>query len=409
MRKHTKDYRKEPILVCLDGSPDSEAAGRLAITMAKADDLDVVAAHVYDAGIHEARFEQMEPGLPEKYQVPEGLDELRGAHATLMTNGFEALSRGYLTRFVQNSRDAGLRIESVVEEGRNYVQLLRIAERVKPGLTVFGAAGLGDTRDGIPGSTAVRLMRKLGCDILLTRASAPVNGPVLVGIDGSAAALEAMRKGEKWAGAMDAPLHLAAAFDPVLHQHVFKAMADTMPPEAQAAVGLDKQQELHETLIDEGLGTLYQAFLEDAARTAAARGPAPETHLAADKAYRALVDTAAAAGASMICLGRHGHHREHISDIGATAETVARLSGTNVYLASSPAADDGETREEIPTDLTWDPAALERLKGVPRFARKMARRGIESLARREGANRVTADHVDKAAHSFRRKRPEKTD
>jgi len=402
MSEHTKNSGRGPILVCLDGSRDSDAAGRLAIKLAKANDVGLVAAHVYDARIHEARFEQMEPGLPEKYQAPDGLEELRSTHTTLMTDGFEALSRGYLIEFVNRAQEAGLRVETVVEEGRNYVQLLDIAGRVKPGLTAFGAAGLGDMGDGILGSTAVRLMRNIGCDLLLARASAPANGPVLVGIDGSDPALNAMAKAENWTRAMDASLHLAAAFDPALHQHVFKAMADTMPPEAQTAVGLDKQQELHESLIDEGLGTLYQAFLDDAAGQASNRGQRPEIHLVPDKAYRALGQTADSIGASIICLGRFGHHREQLSDLGATAETVARLSHTNVFIASSPAAAD-ETREKIQTDLPWDPDALERLKGVPRFARKMARRGIESLARKEGADRVTADHVEQAADRFRRK------
>lgn len=403
MGVQTDSTRKDPLLICLDGSPDSDAAGRLAIAMARAEGLDLVAAHVYDARIHEARFEQMEPGLPERYQAPEGLEELRTTHSTLMKDGFEALSRGYMRDFVQRAGEVGLRVETVVEEGRNYVQLIRIYERVKPGMVFVGAAGLGDAGDGMLGSTAVRLMRNLDCDLLLARSSVPLNGPVLVGIDGSDTALGAMVKGQGWARALEVSLHLAAAFDPSLHQHVFKTMADTMPPEAQAAVGLDKQQALHESLIDEGLGTLYQGFLEDAARQASERGNVPVTHLAGDKAYRALVDTAGSTGASMICLGRFGHHREKISDLGATAEAVARLSGTNVFLASSPAAAGGiahGTQQELP----WDPDALERLNNVPRFARRMARRGVESRARNEGADRVTVDHFEKAAQGFRRKR-----
>jgi len=401
MSENTNNVTKNPILVCLDGSADSEAAGRLALALAGAEGLDIVAAHIYDARIHEARFRQMEPGLPEKYQAAEGLDELRNTHTTLMTDGFEALSRGYMSDFVQRSREAGLQIETVVEEGRNYVRLLEIAERIKHGLSVLGAAGLGDMGDGMLGSTASRLVRNLHCDVLVGRASAPDNGPVLVGVDGSDSALAAMQKAQSWTHALDVPLHLAAAFDPLLHQHVFKAMAATMPPEAQAAVGLDKQQELHESLIDEGLGILYQAFLDDAARKASEDGQTPETHLAANKAYQALVNTADSIGASMICLGRFGHHQEHLSDLGATAEAVVRLSGTNVFLASSPAA---AIQERTETEIPWDSDALDRLKGVPRFVRKMAKRGVESLARNEGAKRVTVNHFEQVARNFRRRR-----
>jgi nucleotide-binding universal stress UspA family protein len=391
-----------PILVCLDGSPDSDAAAALALALARAFNKRVVAAHVYDARIHESRFRQMEPGLPEKYQAEEGLKHLRDSHGTLMTDGFQALSRGYMEGFLNMAREADIEVQTVVEEGRNYVGLLRIARHEEPSLTVLGAAGLGDTGDGMLGSTAIRLMRSLSCDLLIGRASSPAVGPVMAGIDGSEHALGALERAAAFAGALDSPLHLLAAYDPALHKRVFKAMADTMPPEAQAAVGLDKQQDLHESLIDDGLGTLYQTFLEEAVRTAG-EGLQPVTHLVADKGYRGIVTMAGTVKARLICLGRFGHNREDGSDMGATAEAVVRLAPCHVHLSASPPAASASGAADEDT-IPWEPEALARLERIPRFVRKMARRSIEAAAASEGAERVTVRHLEMVSERFRPKK-----
>ena len=361
----------------------------------------MIAAHVYDARIHESRFQEMEPGLPAEYQDKMGLKELRESHGTLMSDGFQALSRGYMEGFLSLARAANVEVKPVVEEGRNYVGLLGIIKRFKPGLTALGAAGLGDTGDGVIGSTALRLLRSLTCDLLFGRASSPAKGPILVGIDGSEYALGGLEKAMIFSALTGTPLHLVAAYDPELHQRVFKTMADTMPPEAQAAVGLDKQQGLHESLIDDGLGTLYQTFLDDAERIAAASGIKPLIHLVADKGYRGIISKAEAVNAGLICLGRFGHNREEESQIGATAENVVRLACCSVFVSASPPASPvtGQGEESLP----WEPEALARLEKVPRFVRKMARRSIEAAAAGEGAERVTVKHVDMVSERFRGK------
>jgi nucleotide-binding universal stress UspA family protein len=230
-----------------------------------------------------------------------------------------------------------------------------------------------------------------------------VGGPILIGIDGSEHALAALEMARTFAAFTGAPLHLLAAYDPELHQRVFKTMAETMPPEAQAAVGLDKQQGLHESLIDDGLGTLYRTFLDEAVRTVSDAGLQPTTHLVADKGYRGIVGKAKAVNASMICLGRFGHNQEDESEIGATTESVVRQARCHVYVSAPPTISpsigvpDGE-------EMPWDPEAMERLGKVPRFVRKMAKRSIEAVARDEGAERVRVEHLEKVSERFRPKK-----
>jgi nucleotide-binding universal stress UspA family protein len=384
------------ILLALDGSKDSLAGGRLALLLARRLGCELVCTHVYDARIHSSRFAEMEPGLPGRYQDPECLQGLRDSHDTLITDGFQALSRGYMEAYLTEARAAGVAVSEAVAEGRNYVEILRLAEGRGGNLIILGAQGLGARDDGLLGSTATRVLRRARCDVLVARDGARP-GPVLVGVDGSEHATAALRRAGAWAGALAQRLHLAAAYDPILHQSVFRTMAQALSADQQREVGLERQEELHEELIDEGLGSLYQGFLDQAAELAAVLGHQPGAGLFSGKAYRCLVDHGAAIGAGLLVLGRFGHNREAISDLGCNAEAVARLSAASV-LITAPARQ--EAAQTAVTAVEWDPEALARLDRVPSFARTMARRAVEDRVRSAGQERVTGEIFDEVAARF---------
>jgi len=222
-------------------------------------------------------------------------------------------------------------------------------------------------------------------------------GPVLAGVDGSADAEAALRRAVGWARIQSQPLHLAAAYDPVFHRHIFQTMARALTGERQAEVGLERQEELHEELIDDGLGTLYRSFLDRAAALAVTLGAEPAAELLEGKAYRALVDRSVALGAGLLVVGRFGHNREEASDLGGNAEAVARLSRSSVLVVAPPS--DGAARE-AEAALTWEPEAAARLERVPPFARPMARKAVEDAARAQGAARVTVAAFDAVARRF---------
>ena len=50
--------------------------------------------------------------------------------------------------------------------------------------------------------------------------------------------------------------------------------------------------------------------------------------------------------------------------------------------------------------LAWDPDAEERLRNVPRFARRMARAGVEGYAREHRHSRVTLEVYHQARQRF---------
>jgi nucleotide-binding universal stress UspA family protein len=321
------------VLAALDGSEQSARGGEIALLLCRALGARLLACHVYGAQLHGERFGQMELDLPKEYRRAERLDHLRGAHGSLIVNGFQSLSLGYMEDYVERARKAGVEAEMVTVEGRAHRQLVRIARERQADLLVTGSTGLGAIGDGLLGGTSSRVLRHAPCDVLVAR-SPLTGGPVMVGIDGSEAARNAARKASSWARALDRPLQLAAAYDPDFHRQVFHAMAQSLSAGRQDEVGLAAQQHLHDRLINDGLAALYRRFLDGAGERLG--DPQPSKVLLEGKAYAALNTHASQADAAMIVVGRAGHHYESGSLVGSTAEAVARLCPKNVLVTTDP-------------------------------------------------------------------------
>ncbi|MHC4508740.1 MAG: universal stress protein [Planctomycetota bacterium] len=395
------------ILVALDGSEPSRCAGRAAIALATALHARVTACHVYGADIHRRRFVEMEPGLSPKYQGQETLDELRTAHDRLMNEGFRALSAGYVEDFVASCRSAQIDTESAAVEGRSYVGILHLARTRGADLIVLGVDGLGAVGNGMLGGTTSRVLAASACDVLVVR-HMPEAGPVLVGVDGSEEALEAAECGAALARALDKPLHIVTAYDPVFHTHVFGVMARSLSPQRQDQVGLASQEKLHDDIINDGLGKLYAQFLQEAEQRLSAYGVMLRPSLATGKAYCALDSAARDSGAELIVVGRYGHHRQSCSRLGSNAEALIRTTSANVLLVggvddvpSQPKhMDDSAEIDAGAPPLAWDCEAEARLQRVPSFVRRLAKRTVENAVRELGKNQVCGSDFDAVAARF---------
>lgn len=395
------------ILVALDGSRWSRAGGSVAIELARRVGAELFAVHVYDAGIHSLRFQEMEPVLPKRYRKQDTLKDLRDSHGRLMFEGFEAMSHGYMEDFVERAGKMGVPVRAVRREGRNYLTLLELIREFDVHLAVLGSFGLGRIPGGEIGSTVLRVLRGADCDVLVARRR--FRGKrLIVGIDGSGEALFALQRAAIWARAFDRDLDLTAVYDPFFHDQVFKIMAASFSPERQEEVGLVKQEELHEQIIDDGLGQLYRVFLEQAASQMRAAGFEAATHLQQGKAYRVLADTGKQPGVDMVVVGRFGQHREEGTALGSNSEAVVRLCRTNVLVARAAPRTQGASVSAGPP-LEWDPAAEKLLEAVPAFARPMARSGVERAVRARGGDRVTENDVQELAERMGMPRLERKD
>ena len=403
------------ILVALDGSECSEAAGALALSLARHVDAEIIAFHAYGAQLHNTRFAEMTPHLPAKYLEPDRLEHLTGSHDSLILEGFRALSRGYMDTYTAQARADGIRVREMSREGKNYAKILEVAAESGADLIVLGAWGVGADEERSLGSTAARVVRGAPCDVLVARPGAPGKGaPVLVGIDGSDGALAAVNAACLFAAVLDAQVHLASVYDPALHKTVFRTMAQSLSEERQEEVGLADQETLHDELIDDSMAKLYDTFLADGVKRAQARGYDAPTGLVEGKVPHGLEQCAEQKGAQLIAVGRYGQHRVSPSDIGSNAEGTVRRAKVSVLVCGSktaaeadsappPHAAGADNSGPAPAEgaeMQWEAGALEGLGRVPSFVRAMAKRAVENAIRETGGTVVTAKDFNDIAAKF---------
>jgi nucleotide-binding universal stress UspA family protein len=388
------------ILVALDGSAWSEAGGEIALDLAARLKAKVAAAHVYDAGLHGSRFREMEPVLPPQFQEGQARARLRKAHQRLIQEGFEALSQGYVERFLETARRRGVAVEQVLREGRNYLKLLEIADNQRADLVILGTLGIGKVGDDALGSTASRVLRLARCDVLLSRPGS-FEPKVAVGVDGSRDALEALKRAVSVSRALARKIGVVTVFDPQFHLQVFKTMAESLTPEKREAVGLSKQESLHQDIIDDGLRGLYETFLEEASLLCRKLGTEVSVELLRGKPARALAEYAAAQRVSLVVVGRFGHHREEAALLGANSEALAARAPCSVLVCCFPAGF-AQGSDRAAASLLWTEAALAKLNRVPFFVRPMVRKQAEKQARSLGRTRVELDDLRGAAERMSR-------
>lgn len=406
------------VLVGLDGSYWSELAKEAALALAApGSQTRVIGCHVYTAKMHQSRFEQMEPGLPEQYQHEARLRDLRQTHDSLISEGMKLISDAYLAPLERRAKESGISYRGLTPHGRNYVELLQAARREEADLLVLGAWGHGRVPESQLGSVAERvLLHSHNCDVLIMKG--PWNleeRPVVVGIDGSADSYAALQRAIQLSQRFGASLEAVAAYDPFFHAGVFRSTAGALSPEAAQRFDFPAQERLHDEIIDRGLEKIYRSGLEQGALLARRQGIEARIEVLAGKAYREVHHYAATRESALIVVGRWGLHREPESLIGSNSLSLARLSTSSNILVVAPPAGPLEMPElpqdeigpdiEPPpkagaTSLPWTPEAEERLKRVPFFVRRMARRAIEKYAREQRMAEITADIVREAAGRF---------
>ncbi len=388
-------YRK--ILLCVDNSEHSGHAVNQTSAIAKAFGSTVIAAHVYAARLHDRRFADLEPGLPKEYQDPTRLESSRRTHESLIGKGLHMISDSYLEAVRAGLN--GIPVEAKNIEGKNYVELARESTNGYD-LAVIGARGLGlaSVNGTCPtqmlGSVCERFLRLTRTDVLVVKDRRPLEGTILVGIDGSPESYAALRKSLKLAAAVGARVEAVTCFDPNYHPVAFKAIADVLSEEDAKVFRFKEQEQLHDNIINQGLENLYQGYLENARVVAEGRGQPIETLLLTGRPAFEIASRARQIEPTLVVVARFGLH--HIDDpptagptvdLGSTAEAVARLAPANVLVIS-------EKPDEQPLD--WTKEARERLQSVPQLMRPMVRKAIESHARSRGLSEVTAEVVTAA-------------
>ena len=275
---------------------------------------------------------------------------------------------------------------------------------------------MGDTGLGSPagssglGSNTRRMLRHGSCDLLVARKGGPVRN-ILAGIDGSDEALRMAGKAAGLARALSADLVITASFDPGFHRTVFGSLSGMLSESAGEVFRFSAQEALHNEIIDTSLERLYAGYLARAGSAAQKQGLSPKTALLRGKPFAAICSLAAASGADLIVVSRHGMHRGNFGDIGSNAERIAEQATTSVLVvggATPPPAGDAVALQaaaapESPRqEIVWTGEAREQLSRVPPVARPMATMAIERFAQENNVTRITPALMERAREAMGR-------
>jgi nucleotide-binding universal stress UspA family protein len=386
------------ILVALDGTQWSSMAMNASLALAGMNDnATIIGCHVYGARMHRKRFEQMEPGLPERYQEKSELTRLRGTHEDLITDGMQIISDAYLSPLSELANEKQVKFEGSTPEGRNYFEILKEARARNADLIVLGAFGHGFVPEAILGSTSERVVsHSWHSDVLLMKRPLILGKkPILVGVDGSQNSYAALLKAASLARATGSRIEVVAVYDPYLHSGVFTNIAGVLPEEKQEKFNFTAQEQLHDEIIDDGLEQLYATNLEQGVQLVKDTNVEISAEVLSGKVFPQIHHHAARIDAGLIVLGRWGLHKEPSILIGSNTNNLARICTTNLLVVNE-SSDEIQlpSLEEEPL-LKWSAAALKILDRIPQFARPMARRAIEKRARERNLEIIDEDFVSK--------------
>jgi nucleotide-binding universal stress UspA family protein len=399
------DFPYRHIMVAVDNSECSDSATSLAIDLARKGGAKLTGVHVFAARLHDDRFRQMEPGLPERYQKEEILQHQRDVHDDLIGRGLSIISNSYLDKFEQRCREEDVSGERKALEGRNYAGLVRDAREAGYDLVVIGAHGLGRVDRSILGSVCERVCRLVDGDVLVVRDAPRLSGPLLVAMDGSGASFSALQVALGLSRAFELPVSAVAAYDPFYHSVAFASIAGVLSEENSRLFRFREQEALHEEVIDGGLKEVYRSHLIRAQTVAREQGLALEIEVLEGKPFDVISSHVGRLKPALLLAGRVGIHHDEGVTLGSTAENLVRLAGCNALLVKERLQEmqEGslETQVATPAAPTWTADAAARLERIPFFVRKMARRRIEEYAQERGVAEINLEVYEEARRKFR--------
>ena len=386
----------DSVLVAADSSDHANRATTEAVDIASLWNSAVSGTHVYAAKMHDARFRQMEGGLPEKYREEQELEHQREVHDSLITRGLSIITDSYLDQAQQICERANLRFARRSLEGKNYRALVDETNSGNYDLLVLGALGLGSIDGSRLGTVCQRVVRRAEIDTLVIKDPQRrlAGGPIAVAIDGSPKAYGALLTALSLAHHWQTPVHVIAAFDPYYHYVAFNRIAGILSEEAGKVFRFKEQEQLHEDIIDSGLAKIYKGHLTIAEAIANDFGVAIETTLVDGKPHDAIEKHLQKLDPSLLVVGKLGIHADPDLDIGGNAENLLRNVDCAVLLGQR----EYHPRIETVADatITWTEEAEKRMERVPSFVQGMARMAILRYAQERGHTVVTESIVEEA-------------
>ena len=156
------------IVVCVDGSPESFAGLRTAISLGRAVNKEVEAIAVYDPYLHYTMFNSIVNVLTEKASKVFKFKEQEQLHEDVIDTGLAKIYHSHLevARKIAKEDDVDLKITLL--DGKAFEKIIQYVRRERPWLLVMGRIGVHSDEDMDVGSNTENLLRLAPCNILLS-------------------------------------------------------------------------------------------------------------------------------------------------------------------------------------------------------------------------------------------------
>ena len=167
----------------------------------------------------------------------------------------------------------------------------------------------------------------------VARRDAPVPlSRILVAVDASDHANRAVTEAARLARTAGGTLTGIHAYAAKLHDQRFRQMEGGLPPRYRDESELERQREVHDSLITRGLGIIGDSY-HDAAEKACAEADVPYRRLSPEgKNYRRIAEAAASGEFDLVVLGALGLGAVPDSSIGTVCQRVTRRSPIDVLV-----------------------------------------------------------------------------
>jgi nucleotide-binding universal stress UspA family protein len=430
-----RDDASDRILVAIDGSPQSFAALRTALELARVFDKKVEAISVYDPYLHYAMFNGIVDVLSAEASKVFRFKEQEQLHEEIIDTGLAKIYESHLRVAESLARDEGIEIKTTLLDGKAFKKVLQYVRQDPPWLLFMGRIGVHSAAEMDMGSNTDNLLRLAPVSVLLSsRSFVP---PIDVQAEASVTwTEEAEARMEKVPAAFRAITRTAICRYAMERGHsiisssiIDLAVAEVMPEHAARAMGVEPAK-LASTTDD--WSTVETWVCRRCGRPV--RGRQPDVCGVCDGTSFQRVDKAAIAaaatnegevdeevafdgfkvnwtGEAKQILNRvpKGYERRRVK---ARIEKIARVqrlptitrdfADNNLDEAYAPVAEAvSETlpngaslkpAQEEELGLTWTDDAVERMERVPAgFMRMLARTKVEEFARKIRAETITRD------------------
>jgi len=163
------EEHRGPIVICLDGSPQSFNGLKIGIALSKALGCPVEAVAVYDPYLHYAMFNGIVGVLSEKAAKIFRFKEQEQLHEEIIDTGLAKIYQSHLEIGRKLANEEGVDLAVTLLDGKCFERVLQYCRKQSPSLLIVGRIGVHSEENEVElGSNAENLLRLAPCNVLLT-------------------------------------------------------------------------------------------------------------------------------------------------------------------------------------------------------------------------------------------------